>query len=196
MRTETRCRGGVAVVLALCSAGCMVYRPVPPLDDAERSELATASSRVAVERVRVVSASAPAKEDVENFTAAVRLAGATIDERTPTVTIDVLDAWNSLDEPLLGFLTLGLFPEHGRGTRQYNWRLVDEGGRELVGDATMSSPHWVGWLVGPLALLPGWRLSATWDKGSQATEAHSDARRARLALEIGRSILRLRSTKP
>ncbi len=155
---------------------------------------------MARERVRVVAAPAVAAHTdaaggTGEFSAAIRLAGATLDERTPSLTIEVQPPSHSLDEPMLLVLTLGLLPHRSRGWRRYEWRLVAVDGRQISGDAEMTSPSWVGWLVGPIALLPGWKLSATWDKVSREQERHSTARRERLALELARSIVRLRGAE-
>lgn len=181
-----------ATVAVAVSSGCVSYKPVPPLDDPERTELAALSPRLATERIRVVAAHERAAEDTDDMAAAVRLAGATVDEITPSLTVEMQQAWVSLEEPVLGVLTLGVVPCPGAGRRRYQWRLVAEDGRQIAGDVSVASPHWMGWLVGPMALLPGWELTATWDKETQEREEHSDARRERLALGLARSVARLR----
>ena len=184
------------VTAALTSAGCMSYKPVQPLDELERSELASFAPLMAGERVRVISMNEHALDDLGDFLAALELAGATLDDVTPTLTINTYEPWHSLDEPMLLVLSLGFLPHFGPGRRTYRWRLLADAGHQIESQTTLASPHWIGWLVGPIALLPSWKLSATWDPDDdQKRERHSDARRARLALALARCVRNLRDAE-
>jgi hypothetical protein len=202
------CGKGPILVAAFSAAGCMSYKPVPPLDDAERTEAASLAPRLATERVRVVgvergacpsnweggrwAADRAENDDVVDFRAAAVLAGGAQDDASPTIVIEVRPPWRSFGEPMLNVLTLGFVPDVSTDRCQYEWRLLAGDGRTVDADVAMESPSWTGWLVGPIALLPGWRLSATWKKDEQEHELHSDARRERLALALARSVVRLR----
>jgi hypothetical protein len=198
----------VVASAALVGPGCMSYRPVPPLDDDERAELESLAPRLASERVRLVAAErgrTPAEwsdgnmaserasgDDVDDFRAAVALAGAVEVDTSPTVVVEVRPPWRTFGEPLINVLTLGFVPDVSSDRFEYQWRLVAEDGRDTAGELDTESPSWTGWLVGPIALLPGWRLSATWKKDEQRNEVHSDARRSRIALALAKSVVRLR----
>ncbi len=177
-----------AVVALVPTAGCMSYRPVPPLDDAERAELATLAPRMAATRVRIVAAPDDDLHGADDVADALHIVGVSTSATDAAITVVVSGPLRGECGSIVNVLSLGLIPDKARGRTEYRWRLLAADGRETATTLQMESPAWVGWLVGPVALLPGWKLSATWKKDEQEQEERSPARRDRLALTVARSI--------
>jgi hypothetical protein len=184
----------VAAVLAL--AGCGGFKPVPPLDSAERDELRRLCARFDDTTVRVRAVYAGHSISADDYLKALSEAGLralaydAVDVSTgPVATIeDVSDT--TRQDGFWTYLTLGIVPTYATSLHAHVVRATDSDGRQGTSECEERESLGLGWLGVPFALLPGWTSpgsSVFWGPRIYLQERPGD----RLALCVARALAAL-----